>query len=52
LRGAIVTDVGQFKSLLEDFQAHDTAEIWDIPISDKVMTPRMRAALKVGHGVV
>jgi acetolactate synthase I/II/III large subunit len=52
LRGATVTDVGQFKSLLKDFQAHDTAEIWDIPISDKVMTPRMRAALNVGHGVV
>jgi thiamine pyrophosphate-dependent acetolactate synthase large subunit-like protein len=52
LRGARITDVGQFRSLFQDFQANDTAEVWDIPISDKVLTPRMRTTLKVGHGVM
>jgi thiamine pyrophosphate-dependent acetolactate synthase large subunit-like protein len=52
LRGAKVTDVGQFRDLFEDYQAHDEAEIWDIPISDKVQTPRMRKTLKAGHGVM
>jgi acetolactate synthase-1/2/3 large subunit len=52
LQGAKVTDVGQFKSLFEGYQAHDDAEVWDIPISDKVVTPRMRTTLKKGHGVM
>jgi thiamine pyrophosphate-dependent acetolactate synthase large subunit-like protein len=52
LRGTKVTDVGQFRDLFEDYQAHDEAEIWDIPISDKVQTPRMRKTLKAGHGVM
>ena len=52
LRGARVTDVSQFKDLFEGYQAHDVAEIWDIPISDKVQTPRMRKTLKAGHGVM
>ena len=52
LRGATVTDVGQFKGLFEAYQAHDDAEIWDVHISDKVVTPRMRKTMKIGHGVI
>jgi len=52
LRGARVTDVGQFTELFEAYQAHDDAEIWDIHISDQVVTPRMRKTMKIGHGVI
>lgn len=52
LRGATVTDVGQFASLFEAYQAQDTAEVWDIHISDQVVTPRMRKLLNRGHGVI
>lgn len=52
LRGATVTDVSQFAQLFADYQAHDTAEVWDVHISDQVITPRMRKQLRVGHGVI
>jgi thiamine pyrophosphate-dependent acetolactate synthase large subunit-like protein len=52
LRGATVTDVGQFEELFRAYEAQDTAEVWDIHISDQVVTPRMRKQLRVGHGVI
>lgn len=52
LRGATVTEIGQFEKLFEGYQANDTAEVWDIHISDQVITPRMRKQLRVGHGVI
>lgn len=52
LRGATVTDIDQFEGLFEAYQAQDTAELWDIHISDQVITPRMRKQLRVGHGVI
>ncbi|HTM77650.1 MAG TPA: thiamine pyrophosphate-binding protein [Devosia sp.] len=49
LRGSTVTDVGQFGDLFAGYQANGDAEVWDIHISDRVMTPRMRKNLKNGH---
>jgi acetolactate synthase I/II/III large subunit len=49
LRGATVTHLSQFGPLFEAYEANDTAEVWDIHISDKVMAPRMRLSLQAGH---
>lgn len=42
LRGVNIDDLSQFSSLMQDFDIQDTAEIWNIPISDQVMSPTMR----------
>jgi thiamine pyrophosphate-dependent acetolactate synthase large subunit-like protein len=42
LRGATIGDLSQFSSLMQDFDAQDTAEVWNIPISDQVTSPTMR----------
>jgi acetolactate synthase-1/2/3 large subunit len=42
LRGATIKDLSQFSPLMQDFDAQETAEIWNIPISDQVMSPTMR----------
>lgn len=47
LRGDTVTSPDQFQSLLEKFQRNPGAELWDIHISDLVMSPVMRRAVKV-----
>jgi acetolactate synthase-1/2/3 large subunit len=52
LRGATVTDVSEFKALFDEYKAGDGAMVWDVPISDKVVTPRMRTTLQKGHGVM
>jgi thiamine pyrophosphate-dependent acetolactate synthase large subunit-like protein len=51
LRGATVTDVNQFDGLMKEYEAGDTAMIWDVVTSDLVTTPKMRTAVKAGHGV-
>jgi thiamine pyrophosphate-dependent acetolactate synthase large subunit-like protein len=50
LRGANITDVGQFKGLFEAYRSQDTAEIWNIHVSDRVINPHSRRALAKGHG--
>ena len=50
LRGATVTDLGQFEALARDYEAGDSAAVWDIHISDKVVSPRMRKTVSLGHG--
>ena len=50
LRGATVTDLGQFKSLLDAYQAQDTAELWNIHVSDRVVSPSTRRGMRRGHG--
>jgi thiamine pyrophosphate-dependent acetolactate synthase large subunit-like protein len=50
LSGATVTDVDQFGPLYKAFEAGDLTAIWDVRISDRVTSPRMRAGLKRGHG--
>jgi len=52
LRGTNVTDLGQLPSLLRDYEAGDTADIWNVPISDQVVSPRMRRLNIKGHGVI
>lgn len=52
LRGSNVSDPGQFAALLRDYDAHDAAEIWNVPISDQVTSPTMRRIKIKGHGVV
>jgi thiamine pyrophosphate-dependent acetolactate synthase large subunit-like protein len=42
LRGTSIGDLSRFSSLMEDFDVQDTAEIWNIPISDQVTSPTMR----------
>jgi thiamine pyrophosphate-dependent acetolactate synthase large subunit-like protein len=50
LRGTTVTDVAQFQSLFDAYQAQDKSELWNIHVSDQVVNPGTRRALKVGHG--
>jgi thiamine pyrophosphate-dependent acetolactate synthase large subunit-like protein len=51
LRGATVTDVKQLKGIMEEYEAGNTAMIVDVHISDRVTSPKMRSAVKAGHGV-
>jgi thiamine pyrophosphate-dependent acetolactate synthase large subunit-like protein len=50
LRGATVTDVSQLGSLFEAYQAQDTAELWNIHVSDRVVSPSTRRGVGRGHG--
>ena len=50
LRGANVTDVTEFKSLFDAYQAQDTAELWNIHVSDRVVSPSTRRGVGRGHG--
>jgi acetolactate synthase-1/2/3 large subunit len=50
LRGTTIIDVSQFGPLLAAYQAQDTAEIWNIHVSDQVVNPHTRRALGRGHG--
>jgi thiamine pyrophosphate-dependent acetolactate synthase large subunit-like protein len=52
LRGATIADLGQLAALMQSHDAQDTAEIWNIPISDQVMSPSMRRLKAKGHGVM
>jgi acetolactate synthase I/II/III large subunit len=50
LRGATVTDVSQFQALFDAYQAQDTAELWNIHVSDRVVSPSTRRGVGRGHG--
>ncbi|MFL4981555.1 MAG: thiamine pyrophosphate-binding protein [Xanthobacteraceae bacterium] len=50
LRGANVADVTQFKPLFDAFAAQDTAEVWNIHVSDRVVSPSTRRGVGRGHG--
>ena len=50
LRGANVNDVAQFKPLFDAYQAQDTAELWNIHVSDRVVSPHTRRGMGRGHG--
>ena len=49
-RGTTVTDVVQFPTLFDAYQAQGTAEVWNVHISDQVMNPSSRRQLDRGHG--
>ena len=46
LGGATVTSANQFAELLQDFERHSGAALWDIHVSDQVLSPVMRRAVK------
>jgi acetolactate synthase I/II/III large subunit len=46
LRGATVTSTDQFETLLDGFKRSEGSELWDIHVSDLVVSPPMRRALK------
>lgn len=48
LRGETVTSGGQLAALLEDYEAHDSAAIWNVHISDQVISPSMRRSIEIG----
>ena len=50
LRGATVTDLGQLKPLFEAYERQDTAELWNIHVSDQVVNPGTRRLVQAGHG--
>jgi acetolactate synthase-1/2/3 large subunit len=52
LRGATITDLDALGPLMKSYDAQDTAEIWNIPISDQVTSPSMRRLKAKGHGVM
>lgn len=45
LAGVTVTDLDDLPRLMEDYLAQDLPMIWDLPISDLVVSPRMESAL-------
>jgi hypothetical protein len=45
LRGATITDVEDCQPLFEAYRKQNTAEVWNIHISDKVMNPSTRRRL-------
>jgi len=45
LQGRVITDLSQFEEAVEAFQAHIGAQVWDIHISDQVVSPMMRRAV-------
>jgi len=50
LRGTTVTDVSQLQPLFDAYQAQDTAELWNIHVSDQVVSPSTRRTVGRGHG--
>jgi thiamine pyrophosphate-dependent acetolactate synthase large subunit-like protein len=50
LRGATVTDVAQFAPLFAAYAAQNTAEVWNIHVSDRVVSPSTRRGVGRGHG--
>ena len=52
LRGTNVTDVNQFGPLFDAYLAQDQAEVWNIHVSDKVVSPNTRRGNARGHGTM
>lgn len=50
LRGATITDVAQIAPLFAAFEAQDKAEVWNIHVSDQVVSPSTRRGNSRGHG--
>ena len=50
LGGTNVTDVSQFNPLFDAYQAQGTAELWNIHVSDRVVSPSTRRTVGRGHG--
>src|SRR6266404_729404 len=50
LRGANVAELAQFKPLFDAYAAQDVAEVWNIHVSDRVVSPHTRRGMGRGHG--
>lgn len=50
LRGTTVTDLGQFEALFRAYEEQDSAELWNIHVSDQVVNPGTRRLVQAGHG--
>jgi acetolactate synthase-1/2/3 large subunit len=50
LRGATVTELSQLAPLFEAYRAQGTAEVWNIHVSDRVVSPSTRRGVGRGHG--
>ena len=50
LRGTTVTDTRQFKPLFEAYEAQSKSELWNIHVSDQVVSPSTRRRVTRGHG--
>ncbi|NIZ09558.1 thiamine pyrophosphate-binding protein [Pseudooceanicola sp. HF7] len=48
LQGVTVEDLGKLPEMIEAFAASGGTAVWDVPISDKVMSPVVRASHGVG----
>ncbi len=52
LRGQNITDVGELPALFDAYQAQDKAEVWNIHVSDKVISPSTRRTMSRGNGIL
>ncbi len=52
LKGATVADLDELEGLMQSYDPAGPAEIWNIPISDRVTSPSMRRQTARGHGVM
>lgn len=52
LGGETVTNLDQLSSLVDLYENDDRTHVWDIHISDQVVSPRMRKTVTLGHGVL
>ena len=50
LRGRTITKLGEMAAAFEEYESGDTAMIWDIHISDQVVSARMSTMIARGHG--
>ena len=50
LRGHTITDTKQIRPLFDAYQKQDTAEVWNIQVSDLVVNPTMNRQVRRGHG--
>jgi thiamine pyrophosphate-dependent acetolactate synthase large subunit-like protein len=50
LRGATITDLSRIKPLFDAYQAQDKAELWNIHVSDQVVSPQTRRLVAASHG--
>jgi acetolactate synthase-1/2/3 large subunit len=51
LRGATVRGPGAFAGLLAEYEAGSTAMIWDVHVSDRIVSPSLARNIRIGHGV-
>lgn len=51
LRGATVRDAGAFPALMAEYEAGSTAMIWDVHVSDRIISPSLARSIRAGHGV-